>query len=167
MQNEIYKSPDAELSVTTDSDDDLATRWQRLSASMLDGLIMSIVMLPTMYLTGGFDAILNGKQPSITYSIILGLFGALVFFLINAKFLVATGQTLGKKYVGIKIVDLDGKLPTMKKHFILRYAFYLLPGQVPFIGQLISIVNILFIFGKNKRCLHDHLAGTNVVVHNS
>jgi len=167
MQNEIYKSPDAELFDTTDSDNNLATRWQRLSASMLDGLVMSIFMLPAMYLTGGFDQIINGIQPSIAYSITLGLLGALVFFLVNSKFLIATGQTLGKKYVGIKIVDLEGRLPTLRKHLILRYAFYLLPGQIPIIGQLISSINILFIFGKSKRCLHDRLAGTRVVVYKS
>jgi len=31
------------------------------------------------------------------------------------------------------------------------------------VGQILSTLNILFIFGKNKRCVHDIAAGTKVV----
>jgi len=38
-----------------------------------------------------------------------------------------------------------------------------LVSQVPQVGGLIGLVDILFIFGKERRCLHDLLAGTRVV----
>jgi uncharacterized RDD family membrane protein YckC len=36
-------------------------------------------------------------------------------------------------------------------------------GAVPMFGGLYSIADVLFIFGKDRRCLHDLLAGTRVV----
>ena len=44
-----------------------------------------------------------------------------------------------------------------------RYLFANGVGMIPFIGGLISIVNICFIFRGDKRCLHDLVAGTQVV----
>lgn len=34
---------------------------------------------------------------------------------------------------------------------------------IPVIGQYISILNYLFVFRKNRRCLHDLIAGTQVI----
>jgi uncharacterized RDD family membrane protein YckC len=106
---------------------------------------------------------LEGVQRSIGYNLVIGLLGLGVFILINGKLLIANGQTIGKKLLGIRIVDLNGDLPELKKHLIKRYAVFFIPGQVPAIGQFFSIINILFIFGKQKRCVHDLAAGTKVV----
>ena len=83
--------------------------------------------------------------------------------MINLNSLKSTGQTLGKKVAGIKVVTTDGALPTLRKHFLKRYSVYFVPGQIPVVGQILSTLNILFIFGKNKRCVHDIAAGTKVV----
>jgi len=160
--NDMYAPPKADLAVDTQSSY-LASRWRRLFASLLDTLTIVVVTLPAMYFTGGFDQIIAGVEPSIAYNLSIGALGLLVFIIINAKFLIKEGQTLGKKVLGIKIVDIEGNLPTMKAHLLKRYATYFLPGQVPIAGQLFSFVNILFIFGKQKRCIHDHIAGTRVI----
>jgi uncharacterized RDD family membrane protein YckC len=39
----------------------------------------------------------------------------------------------------------------------------MLPGQIPVVGQIFSFINILFIFTKEKRCIHDLVAKTKVV----
>jgi hypothetical protein len=39
----------------------------------------------------------------------------------------------------------------------------LLLPLVPFLGGLVALVDVLFIFGPSKRCLHDLVAGTKVV----
>jgi uncharacterized RDD family membrane protein YckC len=93
----------------------------------------------------------------------MGLLGFVVFFAINYKFLITSGQTVGKKVLEIKIVDLNGSVPLFQPQLLIRYAVYLLPGQIPVVGQFISIINILFIFGKEKRCIHDLIAKTKVV----
>lgn len=40
-------------------------------------------------------------------------------------------------------------------------------GYVPFVGRYFSVIDALFIYGENKRCLHDYIAGTMVVDLNS
>ena len=164
MDQEINTTPESELLQEPNGDNALASRWQRLLASMLDGLIIALVTGPFMYFTGGFDGIAEGIQPSVGYNLFIGVIGISVFCLFNGKLLIQNGQTIGKKVLGIKIVDLEGNLPTLKNHLIARYAAYLLPGLVPVVGQFISTINILFILGKQKRCVHDYIAGTRVVV---
>ena len=163
MNENVYKSPKADLAIEEEDSNFLASRWSRLSASLLDSLILMTILIPAMYFTGGFSGFSEGVQPSIGYNLVIGLLGLVVFILINGKLLISNGQTIGKKLLGIRIVDLNGDLPELKKHFIKRYAVFLIPGQVPVIGQIFSFINILFIFGKQKRCVHDLAAGTKVV----
>lgn len=164
MENNIYSAPQAELIEESDNNKVLASRWKRLWASMLDSITILVVTLPTMYLTGGFEGAMKGIQPSVEYSLMIGAVGISFFLIINIKLLMNNGQTIGKKILGIKIVDLEGNLPTFKKQLIKRYAVFFLPGQIPVAGQFISILNVLFIFGKQKRCVHDFAAGTKVIV---
>ena len=159
----MEESTDNSVELDLNSNENLASRWDRLWASLIDGLILMAIIFPVMYMTGGFDGISEGVQPSFGYSISIGLLAITVFFLINGKSLINEGKTIGKRHLGIKITALDGSLATVKKHLIKRYAFYFLLGHTPFIGQIISNVNILFIFGKNKRCIHDYVAGTKVI----
>ena len=46
----------------------------------------------------------------------------------------------------------------------LRYLPFWVVGQVWVIGPILSLANPLFIFREDRRCLHDLLAGTKVVV---
>ena len=165
MTDNIYEPPQSKIDMDTAdvADDPLASRWSRLWASLLDSLIMMFIILPAMYFTGGFDVISTGEEPSLGYNLAIGVLGFIVFFILNTHLLINKGQTIGKSVLGIKIVDLDGNLPVFKNHILKRYAVYFLPGQVPIVGQMFSIVNILFIFGAQKRCIHDHAAGTKVV----
>jgi len=146
-----------------ENDLDTASRWKRLWASLIDGLIMMLIVMPVMYLTGGFDGVSEGIQPSFGYSLMLGLFGIAVFIVINGKLLSKNGQTIGKRILGIKIVTLSGELPGIKKHLLKRYGVYFLLGQIPIMGQILSLINVLIIFGKPRRCGHDFVAGTAVV----
>jgi len=163
MSENFYKPPEAELIKDTSDNEALASRWQRLWASLLDGVTIMVVTLPVMYFTGGFDGVARGVQPSLSYSLLIGALSLSVFFVLNANLLINKGQTIGKKISGIKIVDLNGKIPRVKKHLLKRYAAYFIPAQIPVVGQVLSTINILFIFGPQKRCVHDYIAGTKVV----
>lgn len=164
MSNDIYSAPQSHLDVENESSITLASRWSRLFASILDGFVIMAVTVPVMYFTGGFDGITEGIEPSLGYTLAVGALGLIFFVVVNGKLLISNGQTIGKKILGIKIVDLDGNLPSLKKHLLIRYATYFVPGQIPVAGQIFSLVNILMIFGKQKRCIHDHVAGTKVVI---
>lgn len=161
--NTVSNNTNEATGVASEASLNIASRWDRLWAAVLDGLIMAAITLPVFYLTGGFDGIEEGTQPSFAYTLTMGVFGIIVFILINGKSLSQKGQTIGKRLLNIKIVTLAGELPDVKQHLLKRYGVYFLLGYIPFIGQLLSTINILMIFGKQKRCGHDLAAGTAVV----
>ena len=163
MTDDLYTAPKADLTSLDAPVDMLASRWKRLGANLVDTLIMMLFIMPLMYFLGFFEGITAGVQPSFIASLGVGVFGILVFIVLNGKLLVNYGQTIGKRALKIRIVDIDGNPPTVNDHLIKRYAVFFLPGQVPIVGQLFSIVNVFFIFGEQKRCIHDLVAKTKVV----
>lgn len=140
----------------------LATRWQRFWASIIDSLIMMVLMIPLMFFTGMFEVTDEMAQPSYLYTLGIGLAGLAFFVLINYKLLTTKGQTIGKKVLNTKIVEMDGSLPDSKA-LLTRYGVFFGLGYIPVIGSIINLVNVLFIFGKEKRCGHDYIAKTKVV----
>ena len=73
------------------------------------------------------------------------------------------GQTIGKNYMSIRIENLDGSKASLVTIYFKRMLPMQLISLVPSVGQLIAgIVNPLFIFGKQRRCLHDYIAETKV-----
>jgi len=162
--NNVYSTPQSQLvDQVDDSEKPLASRWARLGASIIDSIIMMFVVVPVMYFTGGFDGMMEGREPGFVYMFGMGILSLVAYLVINYRFLVTNGQTIGKKVLEIKIVDLNGNLPVFQPQLLIRYAVYLLPGQIPFVGQLFSLINVLFIFTAEKRCIHDLVAKTKVV----
>jgi len=140
----------------------LASRWLRLWAYIIDSIIVIVITLPLVYITGGAEQIESGIEPTFIYTTLIGLAGLLSFYLINIKLLLSKGQTIGKKILHIKIVDLNNHIPS-KTHLSKRYFIYFLPTFIPIIGTWLLIINILFIFGKERRCVHDLIGKTKVV----
>lgn len=165
MSENLFTPPEANLVNETevDSVSNLASRWSRLGASLIDSFIMMLFLMPMMYFFGWFELIANGEQPSFLYTLAFGLLGIIIFIAVNLKFLIGNGQTIGKKLLNIKIVDMDGAKADLQKHLLKRYATYFIPSQVPIVGGIFSFINILFIFRKDKRCVHDLAGGTQVV----
>lgn len=160
----MYSAPEASLISEADNEPEVASRGKRLLASIVDAILIVLLTSPFIYFTGGYEQLFQGIDPSFGYSLAIGLFGMFAFMGVNYKLLSTNGQTVGKKVCGIKIVDLDNELPEFKKHILVRYLIYFMPGQVPIVGQLISMANILLIFGREKKCGHDYLAKTKVVI---
>ena len=161
MENSVYTPPESDLMVE-ENGIILASRSKRLCASFLDTIVLLVFILPLMYFTGGFEAPMKGEQQSITYTLTFGLISLIIYAAINGYSLTKMGQTIGKKLLRIKLVTLNDELPPIKT-LIMRYAVFFLPGQVPLVGQIFGIVNCLFIFGSQRRCIHDYAAKTKVV----
>jgi uncharacterized RDD family membrane protein YckC len=88
----------------------------------------------------------------------------LALFITQMYLLSTRGQSLGKKFVGVRIVKYaDNANPGFVHACLLRAIVPALIGAVPFVGGLFSIIDICFIFGEERRCLHDLIAGTKVV----
>lgn len=142
----------------------LASRGKRLGGAMIDGLIGMAVGLPLMIATGIWERTMQGEPMGFGDAVVWTVVGLILFLLIHGYLLAKHGQTVGKKLVGIRIVShADGSILPFNRVFGLRYLPVSLVTLIPLIGNLLVLVDALFIFGKERRCLHDLLAGTTVV----
>lgn len=128
-----------------------ASRGKRFAGAFLDNLVyMAAAFL------GGIA--LGGDVDGLAFLGPLALVGAVQAYLVTT-----TGQTIGKRMVGSRIVLMDGKAVGFFRGVFVRswvfQAFLAIPG----VGGLLGLVDALFILGESHRCLHDHLAGTRVV----
>jgi len=144
-----------------------ASRWLRLGAYFIDLLIVCILIAPgfCLMLAGGVFA--HNGEPN-TPMMVAG-FGALGLALLIAAgvqiyLLTTRGQTMGKKLIGIKIVNFDDESnPGFVKACLLRGFVNGLIASIPMVGPVYSLVDVCFIFREDRRCIHDLLAGTKVV----
>jgi uncharacterized RDD family membrane protein YckC len=142
----------------------LASLSDRFLARVIDNLISNtpaILILIILFGINNLFDILRGKDYSKTL-VLMFLFN-LIFAIINWKLLYKNGQTIGKKYLGIKIVTKNNTLPLVTKSYFIRYLVPAFIEAIPLIGGLFSIADILFIFTDERRCVHDRIAGTKVV----
>lgn len=157
-QHNPYQSPQA--IVADNPGQQLAGRGARLGAAIIDTIILLVVIMPIMFVGGYFN---NFAENGMLAQLGWGVASFLVFVAIQFVPLKNHGQTWGKKLVGIRIVTLDGAQPGLDILLGRRYLFANGIGLVPFIGSVASLVNVLMIFRADKRCLHDLVAGTQVV----
>ena len=160
-----YRSPDAVVAEI--SEGELAERGTRLGAALIDGIIMIVMVLPLMYFGGywttAMAAATAGERVGFGTTLMWALIGFAAFALVQFVPLNDTGQTWGKKLLGIKIVDMAGSKPPVLRLLGLRYMPWHIGSNLPFIGWLLGLVNILLIFRGDRRCGHDLIAGTQVV----
>ncbi len=163
----IYAPPTvSEVSAPDSGELQLATLGSRFVGAFIDGIInaaFSFSIVGILIVASVFDSFAAFGQAGFGTTILFSLLGYGFFIAINFKFLSSSGQTIGKRAAKTKIVTLDGKVPSISDLAGKRYAFMYLIGAIPFVGGIISLVDILFIFGKDRRCIHDLLANTKVV----
>jgi len=158
-----YEAPKAELIVESNAGD-LATRGARLGGSLIDGLIAMAIIWPAIYFLGIFSRLTEGID-RIEDALAMTAVGLVSFFAINGYLLANYGQTVGKRLVKTRIVSVhDGKILPFWKVALVRYGPFWLVSYIPIAGIIMAYVNPLFIFRRDRRCLHDHIAGTKVVV---
>ena len=121
----------------------LAGRGSRLGAAIIDGLIALIPYIILIFV-----------EP------ILGFLLLAAVFILQMVLLTKDGQTVGKKALGIRIVKVDtGWNGGFVTNVLLRFILNGLLGLIP----LYSLVDVLFIFRGDRRCIHDLIAGTQVI----
>ena len=159
-----YLPPAADLADDSSGGQSIdATRDQRLKAAIVDGVISAILVLPMMYFAGVFNYSARGEKPPFLLSLAMVAAGFALFVALHGYFLKRDGQTLGKKAVGIRIVDLNGDIPKFSKVLLGRYLSISAAGLIPFVGHFVTLIDALFIFRSDRRCIHDMIAGTKVV----
>ncbi len=159
-----YLAPEASLTVEADASViELATRWQRFWAAILDAIIGAVCILPLMFAFGFFSYAMSGGEPPFLIMVGFTALSFGVFALVHGYFLKRDGQTIGKKALGIKIVDLDNQVAPLQRVLLLRYLPLYAVGLIPILGQFLPLIDVLFIFGEDRRCVHDMIAGTKVI----
>ncbi len=165
---DIYAPPNASLSTPEDIDannsiDDLASRWARFGASLIDTIVLilppAVLMYGTDYWDRAIEQEITAQEQAISFLIGIGF-----YLIVNGYLLARRGQTIGKFTLGIRIVSHENnQLLALWKIIGLRYMPRSLLAVVPVVGQFLTLIDLLFIFRKDKRCIHDFIAGTKVI----
>lgn len=163
-----------------------ASRSFRLAAVLLDVALYAAVSLPAA--VAAFVAVAVFDAPP-WWLVIANAIAAVAYLLVQAVLITRTGQSLGKRLLGLRIVRPDGRLPGFARGVLLRSWLFLLPyavvnlllpelwfelaselGFTPmlmmlltYLGYAAHAIDPIFILGGARRCLHDHVAGTDVV----
>ena len=133
----------------------------RAGGALIDLIILAI---GSLIIEATVGRVING-MPGYMYPIY-----ALLYFV---GFWLWRGQTPGQIVVNAKVVKADGGAVDVGRAF-LRYLFYLLPiyGPIPFLTTAVSPAFSILLpviclgvmaFTKQKRGIHDFLAGTVVI----
>ena len=87
----------------------------------------------------------------------------IILTLIQVWLIASRGQTIGKILLKIKIVDeISGEKSTFLRSVMFRSVLVKYVGY-NIVGSLLFFVDLVFLFTKNNRTLHDRLAKTLVV----
>jgi uncharacterized RDD family membrane protein YckC len=165
-----YAAPTSEADVAPPSEpweDEyrLAERGTRLGAHVLDGVAYLVAAAPGFLMAFG-DLAKTGDDMSVQGQI--GMLLCALGFLVMAGYqwyLVSTiGQSIGKRALRIKIVRINGEPLGFVHGVILRTWVLWLLGSIPYLGSCVGTVDVLMIFSEDRRCLHDRIAGTMVIV---
>lgn len=158
------------------------TLSKRFFALLIDGVIL---LLPTYF--ESFLLVPGMPVPIV----VIGLFLAYFCYSFYSIYLHAVyGQTLGKMFVKIKVVDISENPIDFRQSFLREFPFLLLSfllffseisqvlsvgitddyGNTNFDVAIISIIWILLLvalltalFNEKRRAIHDYLAGTVVI----
>ena len=150
----------------------LAGRQRRLIATLIDSLpVLGLTIFVVM-----ITDVMEDAEDYIDNWWILWVFLQAVacYLLLNGYTLWRYGQTLGKRIMGIAIVSskhMEGEEALFEPQpaplwrlLLLRAPFFpvlfvaILPPLAP-----LPVFDLLFIFGRRRRCLHDWVSGTVVV----
>jgi uncharacterized RDD family membrane protein YckC len=148
-----------------------AGRGARLGAAIIDSLIFILPFVPayigalgSAFRTG--HATLLGLWLAVFATGMLFYIGLLInltVWVVVAVMVHRNAQSIGKKLCGIKVARTDGSRATLSRIFWLRNVANYALRLVPVLGPLYGLVDVLMIFGDQRRCCHDYLADTIVV----
>lgn len=141
-----------------------ASNWDRFLGALLDGLISTALMIPS--LTVFFMAYTKMKN-DYSDELPVGMFVVAAFFyLIPLAYTLFKdglegGQSWGKRAVGLMVINLDGNVPCNKGKSFVRNIVSALLSIIPYIGWLVEPIFVLT--DQNGRKVGDRAANTQVI----
>src|SRR5688572_19754055 len=172
-----YQPPQADVDSPDrpQSSGDLASRGSRLAASMIDWIVAWIPVLPLQLWLDYYN-----RQIGLGEEALWGIGNFAVWCALHGVLIARGGQTIGKRFLGIRVVTGDGNAVTFARYALLRelpfwIVSFLLMALVDngpqvmampvsmLVFLLIAFGNALLIYRDDRRCGHDHIAGTRVL----
>ncbi len=156
-----YRPLADEQSPVPDQTPDLASRGRRLGAVLIDtGLWLvpgGFFVVATMGELWESDAIpWHFAVPAVVIMVALAV--------VQLIFLARRAQSIGKKILGLVIHDeRTGRKAGFVQIVFLRTMVTGLMSSIPILGSIFGLVDVLVIFGDERKCLHDRIANTRVV----
>jgi uncharacterized RDD family membrane protein YckC len=164
---------------------DLAGRWRRLLARIIDGLVLSIVLIPlsipllshpldnlrqvtnrypNLSAPGAQAAVARADGKVLGALAVFAVLAAVIAFLYDWPQHAKWGQTLGKRALRTRVVTAYGRAPISGSTAAKRSAVYALVPAVPVLGGLFGLLNEMWLLWDSRRqCLHDKVARTIVI----
>ena len=166
QEHNPYQSPNSEV---TSKDMELgeaklAGRGARFAGAFIDGVIMLAILAPIQWMAGMYEDFPNVPYQGLGDTLMWSAVGFGVMLLLNGYLLATRAQSIGKVLVGTKIVTLEGENADFGRIVIRRMLPMSIAALIPIAGSFVGLADALFIFGKERRCIHDHIASTRVVV---
>src|SRR5689334_15184328 len=125
----------------------LASRPARFAAALLDGVLQLALLVPLQFAYGVFDGFPRMQPQGIGAELIWGAVSLGVFLLVNGYLLAKSGQSVGKRALGIRIVDAkSGALLPLWRLLTRRVLPQGLLGLIPTAGGYLVLVDVLYIF---------------------
>lgn len=142
----------------------LASRSSRFLASAFDGLLALGLSFPVLVHLGGLSWLRAGQPLPFPVALQVTAANVAIFLLLNTYGLRTQGQTLGKRLMGIRIVDAtSGRVPSLSRLILRRYGFVWMLNTVPGVRGIAFPLDFIFIVRADRRALHDFVGGTRVV----
>ena len=147
----------------------LAERGTRFVSQMLDGLLFMVALAPAFIAGMQSGAFREGGSRAIFRAFVAGPLGVVSgvvwvgLILFQAYLVTTTGQSIAKRLLKIKIVKVDGSPVNFVSGVLLRNWLMLILQQIPVVNVILPLLDALFIFGRDRRCVHDLIAGTKVI----
>lgn len=133
-----------------------AKLWQRFFARIIDGLIVGVPIVFILSFTVGYDFVID---PGANF-----IFNILMLLLVTAYMICVPviwyGWTIGKRLMGIRVTHVNGTEVSWQT-MIKRELFILVVYTVT-LGLFLLLSCVMTITRKDKRALHDLMAGTKV-----
>ncbi|MCO6526423.1 RDD family protein [Snodgrassella sp.] len=167
---------------------ELASPWNRISAYIINNLLLTLVALIgciPAFIFVKFFLQSESVDTIVISSIIWISISLLVFAIFQFRQMSKTGQSFGKRLMGIKVIGIDGQNPGFVGTVLLREGVFNIIDKIisvilvfifvhlfnfpeiaaEFLFYLLPFICLIMLFRKstNQRTLQDYLARTIVI----
>ncbi|MCO6519835.1 MAG: RDD family protein [Snodgrassella sp.] len=167
---------------------ELASPWNRISAYIINNLLLTLVALIgciPAFIFVKFFLQSESVDTIVISSIIWISISLLVFAIFQFRQMSKTGQSFGKRLMGIKVIGIDGQNPGFVGTVLLREGVFNIIDKIisvilvfifvhlfnfpeiaaEFLFNLLPFICLIMLFRKstNQRTLQDYLARTIVI----